>query len=489
MKKILRITLIFGLIVYTTTGCKYDKQDPQFNGYPDDVGKIMLLKCAVSGCHNTVSASGAAGLDLSTWDKLFEGSRYHNAAVVPYSHDFSFLLSSINSYPDLGSQLKPLMPVNNTQLTRDEIILLRNWVANGAPDKNGNVKWAGDLNRKKIYVANQGCDQVSVFDVDTRHLIRYVSVGVSPAIEVPHSLTVSPDKNFWYVTFVGNSIIEKYRCSDDTKVGQIDLGDLGWHTMSITADSRIGLAVNLSGDGKVSLIDLETMTLIQKYQGSGLFRFPHGCVINQNGTIAYVTASLGNFIYKLNITDPLNPDITELVLRAGDTPNAANHQFSPHQIRFSPDYSRYYVSAESADEIRVYNAANDSLITCIPTCEDPEEMVFSLTTPYMFVSSYQDSSHFAPNQGCISVLNYETNTFIKNIYSGYQPHQMVIDDEKGYVLIANRNISTTGPAPHHTSVCGGRNGYVTAIDLSTLELLPDFKVEVSVDPYCVDIRK
>lgn len=36
---------------------------------------------------------------------------------------------------------------------------------------------------------------------------------------------------------------------------------------------------------------------------------------------------------------------------------------------------------------------------------------------------------------------------------------------------------------HHASSCNGRNGYVTAIDLNTLQLVPEFKAEVSVDPY------
>jgi hypothetical protein len=44
-----------------------------------------------------------------------------------------------------------------------------------------------------------------------------------------------------------------------------------------------------------------------------------------------------------------------------------------------------------------------------------------------------------------------------------------------------------GPAPHHSSVCNGRNGYMTAIDLNSLLLIPNFQAEVSVDPYGVGI--
>lgn len=38
------------------------------------------------------------------------------------------------------------------------------------------------------------------------------------------------------------------------------------------------------------------------------------------------------------------------------------------------------------------------------------------------------------------------------------------------VYVANRNAVADGPAPHHSTECGGRNGYVTTIDLNTSQL-------------------
>jgi len=87
----------------------------------------------------------------------------------------------------------------------------------------------------------------------------------------------------------------------------------------------------------------------------------------------------------------------------------------------------------------------------------------------------------------ISVINYQTNTFIKNIYAGYQSHGIAVDEINNRVYVTNRNVNSNGPAPHHSSVCGGRNGNITAIDLNTLELVPGFKTEVSVDPYGIGI--
>jgi hypothetical protein len=62
-----------------------------------------------------------------------------------------------------------------------------------------------------------------------------------------------------------------------------------------------------------------------------------------------------------------------------------------------------------------------------------------------------------------------------------------VDDLYNRVYISNRNVSNDGPSPHHSSLCGGRNGYITAIDMNTLQLITGFKAEVSVDPYGVGI--
>lgn len=479
------------IFILLFASCTYDKIEPKYDtfGYPEDVGKIMITQCAVTGCHDNISNDAAAGLNLTTWEKLFEGARNKNMAVIPYCSELSFLLPFVNTYSDLGTQLLPTMPVGKSPLSREEVLTLRNWVSNGAPNDDGYVKFSDNSERRKIYVANQGCDLVSVFDAETKSLMRYVSVGRHSAIEVPHTITVSPDGKFWYVVFINNTYIEKYRCSDDVKVGEINLGIPGWHTVSISGDSKFAIAVHWDINGAIALIDLTSFHVIQVYSGTGMFYLPHGCALNQNGTIGYVTAQSGNFVYKLNMTDPDNPDITFQVLNLGDIPNPYNNQVNPHQVKFSPDYSSYYVTVEARDEVRVFNSANDSLIAVIPTCKYPQELTFSTSTPYLFVTSYADAISFAPKIGAISVINYQTNSFVRNIYSGYQPHQLVVDDVNGYAFVANRNVSSGGPAPHHNATCIGRNGYATAIDLNTLNIVPNFKVELSVDPYSVAIRK
>ena len=106
----------------------------------------------------------------------------------------------------------------------------------------------------------------------------------------------------------------------------------------------------------------------------------------------------------------------------------------------------------------------------------------------MFVTCTEDDVTYSGTIGSVTVINYKTHSYVKSIYTGYQPHGIAVDDEKGLVYVANRNANLNGPAPHHATDCGGRNGYLTIIDMNTLELIPDYKAELSVDPYYISIR-
>ena len=108
-------------------------------------------------------------------------------------------------------------------------------------------------------------------------------------------------------------------------------------------------------------------------------------------------------------------------------------------------------------------------------------MEFVKSKPYLFVT--------CPDGNAVSIINYQDTLLVKSILVGEEPHGISADEKRGLVYVSNRNTGTDGPAPHHISSCGGRNGYLVAIDLNTLELVPGFKFELSVDPYSLRVRK
>ncbi|HXH19643.1 MAG TPA: c-type cytochrome domain-containing protein, partial [Chitinophagales bacterium] len=161
----MRALLYTVLFSFSLTGCREEQRD--YHGYPDEVGEIILSTCAVSGCHNDASKEAAGGLNLETWDKLFEGGN-DNAVVIPYRPDHSIMLFFINTDSTAGPALQPTMPFNGNPLSAQQIQTIRDWIQQGAPDKSGFVKFSDNPARAKIYVCNQGCDIVAVLDLESR---------------------------------------------------------------------------------------------------------------------------------------------------------------------------------------------------------------------------------------------------------------------------------------------------------------------------------
>lgn len=463
------------------------RKDPfpvdETSGYPVDVGQVFLGKCATSGCHNTQSKDACAGIDLSGWEKMFEGGR-SNSSVIPYRPDQSFLFFSVNTFPDLGPQLKPTMPLNHPPLSRGEVIMIRDWIASGAPDNRGNVKFSGNPQRKKIYVANQGCDFVTVIDAETKLVMRCVDVGISSSIEAPHDIMVSPDGLYWYVTFYAGQYLQKFSTADDRLVAQLDLGSPSWHSMSISADSRYAILSHWNANGKVAYVDLETMTVRKMYLG--LFSYPHGSAFDATGNYFYVVSQMGNFVYKVDLTDLVSVNYDMITMVTGATPQFGGLE-KPYIIRFSPDQSHYFLTCQGTNEVRMFRAANDSLISVIPTTGVPQLIEFSEAHPYGFITCMLDTTN-ASTVSSVDIINWQTGNFIKTVYPGFQERGLAVDDANGVVYVGNRNVDAGGPAPHHTTSCAGRNGDIKLIDMETLEVISGWKAEVGVDPYSLTIR-
>jgi DNA-binding beta-propeller fold protein YncE len=478
----LKAFFLFSLSVTFFRGCTYDKGVPNYNDYPEEIGKLIFTKCATAGCHNDASKDAAGGLSLQSWNKLFEGGR-NGAAVIPYRSDYSTLFYYTNTFPDLGVTLKPTMPYNKPPLSRQEVTMLKTWIDAGAPDHNGFVKFSDDPQRKKYYVTNQGCDVVTVFDQASGLQMRYVNVGQTTATDAPHMIRVSPNNQHWYVLSLTGLYLEKYRASDDSFAGKAFIGSGNWNAFVISSDSQKAYCTDLSSAGKVATVDLNTMTAFTQQP----FNFPHGIALTPGNDTAYVTQQYSNKLYKVPLND--FSSLTEINLFSSGSPS-----INPHEIAFSPDASKYFVTCQSTSDVRVFQAGTDVLLDIIPVGAFPSEIAFSTNTPYMFVSCTEDTLNFPGKRGSVAVINYLTNTFVKYIYTGHQPHGISVDDAKKLVVVSNRNFTTDGPSPHHASACGGRNGYVSFISLNTLNMLTVNgsssvkKIETSVDPYSVDVR-
>ncbi len=463
-----------------TISCSKDPQIFLQGDYPPEVAKILVNKCATSGCHNDASYQGAANLNTSTYANLFKGSS-NGSPIIPYRSDFSSLCYFINTYAEYGLTNLPTMPLNNNILSKNEVKTIKDWIDNGAPDVNGNIMWSDNPVRKKYYVLNQGCDVVTVFDAETQLPIRCITVGNNPNVaESPHMVKVSPDGNYWYVVFVGNSILQKFRTSDDSFVGEVNLGPQpNWNTLTISNDSKKGYCMAWP-NGNIAVVNLQSMQVLHYY--SNAFLNGHGTALNNANDTLYVTSQSGNFIYKIDTGLSTSP--IQIRLDPTQIPSSIS-SLDPHEITFSFDGTKYFVTCQKSNEIRVLSTIGDNLLQVIPTGEYPLEMAKSPLTNNLYVTCENEPNSNPKIKGAVTVINM--TTYVHSNYNvGYEPHGIAIDGTNGFLIIASRNLNVTGPTPHHSGVCG-RNGFINYFRLSTMELL-NKKTEVAADPYSITYR-
>lgn len=476
--KLILVLIIFSIVILFSS-CTKDVGSFNYAslGYPQDVAKIIVTKCAVTGCHNDISKGAVGGLSLETWDKLFEGSR-GGAVIIPYRPDYSTFMYYTNSYNELGTiQLNPKMPIGEDKLSIDEQKIIYNWIKNGAPNASGLIKFSDNPLRKKFYVSNQGCDLITVFDAKSMLAMRAVDVGNAPNIEAPHFIKVSPDNKYWYVSFIGSNVFQKYSTANNSLVGQVNIGGGSWNTFALSSDGKYAYLVDWSIPGQIKKIQTDNMILENTLGG---LVYPHGSAINKTNDTLYVTAQTGNYLLKIS-TDFLS--LTPVVLDNSGSPSDLS-TLDPHEVLLNQANNNYYVTCQKSNQVKVLSKTTDQVVATVNVGDFPQEMAISYSKNYLFVTCMEDVTTFGSDKrGSVYVIDLSTFVVVAKVYTGHQPHGVIVDEVNKRVYITNRNVAVGGPAPHHASLCGGKNGYITAIDMNTLKLVDGFKTEVSVDPY------
>lgn len=470
-------------------GCKRHI-DPPFiqSEFPKEIDEIISNKCATSGCHNTQSYQNAANLDLTSWTSMMKGG-VSGSVVIPYQVGLSSMFQFVNTYEDLGLISAPTMPINQPPLSRQEVMTLKTWITQGCPSAHGEIPFS-DLyqNRAKAYITNQGCDLVSIVDVASGLVMRYVTVGHEQGAtpELPHCIRVSPDGKFWYVCFTNGTYFQKFDAASDTLVAELNIGVGAWNILKISPNSKYAYVSDYSPDGKLVEVDLQTMTKKSTLFSPGMLEFPHGIAYSQTSDTIYITAQYGNMIYRFI---PSIPKIDKISLQKNVAPVTTSQLLDPHEILMSPDYSKYFITCQASNELRVMDSKTDTLLKVISMGVYPLEFAYSAQRNKLYVANQEDPNPNYPGfKGSIYIVDMTSLQVVDKIYERfYQPHGIAVDDQKGLLFVASRNAEPTGPAPHHLSECKGRNGFYHIIDLNTKKVIKS-AAELSVDPYSLDIK-
>jgi YVTN family beta-propeller protein len=495
--KLWRCALVACAAMLVLIACKHQRGVPDIGvddgGYPPEVNRIVMLHCSTGalggGCHNAYGAINAAGLRLDSWNLMFDGTR-HGAVVVPFDTLNSPLLHYINIDSSLGSIALPTMPYNQKPLSRDEFLTLRNWIARGAPDKNGNIPFAENAaDRQKIYITNQASDVVSVVDAQRRVIMRNIPVGISDAVESPHCIRLSEDGQFAYVCFLGGDAVQKIDTKTDRVVGQVQISNGGsqWNVLLISKDGT-KLMVSDLARGWMRLIRTADMQVLASVGSDAVslspFTSPHGMAALPGFDTLYMTGQYGNTVFKFT------PDFRfiKYISIDGAPSNYNTNTRDPHEIMLAPDNSKYFLTCEASAEVRVMDAHTDTLIAVLPVGTKPQEMALSRSKPYLFVTCMEANSTVPGAKGSVVVINYQTLEIVKTIYGPFwQPHGIAVDNENGTFYVVSTNIGGPFSGHNHTK-SSGKAGWYSIYDLNTLELASNSQYELLSQPYSADVR-
>jgi DNA-binding beta-propeller fold protein YncE len=250
--------------------------------------------------------------------------------------------------------------------------------------------------------------------------------------------------------------------------------------MVISDDNKRAYCISWQSGSRLAVVDLEHMVL-KNNVGGGNFIDGHGVALNKTNDTLFITKQYGNYIYRIDTA--LN-GFNEVIIDGSSATVSRSGCIDPHEILFSPDGTKYFITCQASNQVRVMSTHGDNLLQVINTGGFPQEMVKSVAKNKLYISC---SEGITGNNTRGSVTVIDMTSLTSNIYPvGYQPHGIALDETNGYVIVASRNLATSGPTPHHSSVCG-RNGFVSYFDINTMQLL-NKKTEVASDPYSVSMR-
>jgi YVTN family beta-propeller protein len=382
------------------------------------------------------------------------------------------------------------MPYNQTPLSRDEYLTLRNWIARGAPDKNGRLPFSEDADsRQKIYIANQANDMISVVDAARKVVMRNIPVGAQAAIESPHCVRVSSDGRYAYVCFLGGDYIQKIDTKSDQVVQQVQIsnGSSQWNVLLLSSDGTRLLASDLAR-GWMRLINTANMQIVGSVGSDALpsspFKSPHGMAARPAFDTIYMTGQYGNTVFKFT------PDFRywKYISIDGNPVNYNVGTRDPHEILLTPDGGKYFLTCEASAEVRVMDAHADTLMAVFPVPAKPQELAISQKKPYIFVTCMEATSTLSGAKGAVIVINYQTMQIVKTIYGPFwQPHGIAVDDVAGTFYVVSPNIGGPFSGHNHTN-SSGKTGWYSVYDINTLELANDRQYELLSQPYSADSR-
>lgn len=389
--------------------------------YSEHVQPIFNRSCAVGGCHD--ASTRAAGLALTSWLDIVRGSTL-GEVLIPYRSSRSLLTLLFDGTP----LRKPHPSIGNRSPSGEEVNFLKRWINEGAKNDQGEIP--NQRPAHKLYVPNQGEDNVAIVDIDNLVVCKYVDVGDSPTIDGPHYVVA--DSMYWYVSLIGARQVWKFDARTDTVVGRV-LVQGSPALLELTPDgSKLYVSqFTTSTVQRVFVVNTATMSLARSIT---VWSMPHGIRMNHAGTRLYVANMMSD---NISVIDVATDSVLETVPVAWDANPFGPVKYMPMEIAVSPDDSLIIVTCSENREVRMFSTATHALVDSFEVGDQPWHLQFTPDGQFCYITNRRGHS--------VSVLHIPMRHVMETIgtpspprYFDY-PHGCDITRDGRYSFVSNEN--------------------------------------------------
>jgi YVTN family beta-propeller protein len=388
--------------------------------YSLHIQPLFTRSCALSGCHSTIS--NAAGLSLASWDDLIKGST-HGEVLIPKLSIRSLLTLLFD-----GTSLRKQHPALTKSLTQSEINFLKRWIAEGAKNDAGQIPY--EQAKNKVYVPNQGEDNVAIIDAENLVVYKYVNVGNSPAVEGPHFITAN--EHFWYVSLIGAGQVWKFDAHTDSVIGKATIPGAP-ALLALTPDgSKLYVSqFTTSSTNKIYVVNTQSMTVATQIS---VWSMPHGIRMNHAGTKVYAANMMSDNISVINVE---RDSVIATIPLAEDANPLGPPKYMPMEVAVSPDDNLVAVACSETQEVRIIDATRDSVVKVIHVGDQPWHVQFIPNGTYCYVTNRRENSVSAIHIPMMHVME-TISTPVTPKYFDY-PHGCDVSSDGRYTFISNEN--------------------------------------------------
>jgi len=444
--------------------------------YSEHIQSIFNSSCAVSGCHvGTGGAETSASLQkslhgneqfsLRSWEDLIHGGP-HGSVVIAYKASKSHLVFHVNTDTLVASVSLPHMPLAGFNLPSNQLQTLMRWINEGAANDVGAIPFTV-YPKGKVYITNQAEDLVTVVDIATNLVSRYIQSGVPNVFvqppNAPHNIILDKAHDLYYVNLVAAGKVLKYRLSDNTQLGEVS-GILSPTQVALSVTGDTGYVAQFAaGTTAIRMFNTQTMQLYPRQIGSPFLNKPHGIEITPDKRQLWVTGNLSDNIMVVNLAD-LSTSLIQLNNQAPGTGGA----LLPYQTVMTPDNKFVYVSCQQSNEVRLIDRDSMKVVKNITVGTWP--LILGIRPDGAYVYSANRNSND------VSVIRTSDNTVVTTIPNvGPNPHGIDITADGRFAYVSCENVTGIIP-PHHPTAGSKIPGYVTVIDLTTNTVVKTFEV-------------